>query len=265
MSDLTDKELNAILTKIRDEYNFYAKENPKMFKLLPFEERYTDVLKSRGSLQKFFHAEIEFLEKLKRLHDENKKKIEMMKNSTMDRILEEQEAGMKHYPKIDFHPNARNDLKYFYGALIEFVENELVILNRIFKGTPEIRTLQEQFIIIERVGAKYRNMPSIRITEHINTINAFRGNMSKIEQDTQIIIRDTCHAFKQLAGHLDDILLKKRVTDSIPLPIDEKDPARLKALYEGLNNSIAVNKIIDRCNAIIADFRMEGILSWKKP
>jgi hypothetical protein len=264
MGDLTQKEIDAIVTKIRNEYNHYAKENPKAFKLLSFEERYTEVLKSRGNIQKFLHEEIEFLEKLKKIHEENKRKRELQKASTVDKILDDYESKLKHYPKIDFHPNARNDLKYFYGAMIEFVEHELVILERIFKGTPELRILQEQFIPIERVGTKYKNMPSVRISEHINTINAFRGNSTKIEQDTQVIIRDTCIAIKQLSIHLQEIIEKKKVLDS-PVYIDEKDSPRLKALYEGLNNFAAINKIIDRCNAIITDFRMEGILSWKKP
>lgn len=262
MAELSDSEIQAIVEKIRNEYKHYAKENPKMFKLLPFEERYTEVLRSRANIQSFLHAEIEFLEKLKHLHEEHKRKAEIMRHSAIDRILTEQEEKIKHYPKIDFHPLARNDLKYFYGAMVEFAENELVLLNRIFKGTPEIRVLQDHFITIERIGVRYKNTPSMRITEHINTINNFRGNSSKIEQDTQIIIRDTCLALKNLILNLDEILHKKRFHEGKTL-IEEKDSIKLKALYEGLNNSQTIQKIIDRCKGIIIDFRMEGILSWK--
>jgi hypothetical protein len=262
MPDLSDSEVKAILEKIRSEYNQYAKENPKMFRLLPFEERYTEVLRSRGNIQNFLHAEIEFLEKLKKIHQENVKKAEAQRHSTLDKIIEEQEQKIKHYPKIDFHPAARNDLKFFYGAIVEFVENELLLLNRIFKGTPEIRLLQDHFINIERVGVRYKNTPSVRILEHISTINNFRGNTSKIEQDTQIIIRDTCIALKNLILILEDILHKNRFHEE-KTPIEEKDSSKLKALYEGLNNSKTIQKIIDRCKGIISDFRMEGILSWK--
>lgn len=262
MAELSDSEIKAIIEKIRNEYNHYAKENPKMFRLLPFEERYTEVLRSRANIQAFLHAEIEFLEKLKKLHEENKRKADAQRHSTIDKIIQEQEEKMKHYPKIDFHPAARNDLKYFYGAIVEFVEDELLLLNRIFKGTPEIRTLQDHFISIERVGVRYKTTPSLRITEHINTINNFRGNTSKIEQDTQIIIRDTCIALKNLFMNLEDILHKNRFHEG-KTPIEEKDSSRLKALYEGLNNSQTIQKIIDRCKGIISDFRMEGILSWK--
>ncbi len=262
MAELSDLEIQAIVTKIREEYKHYAKENPKMFKLLPFEERYTEVLRSRANIQSFLHAEVEFLEKLKQLHEENKKKAEIRNSNTIEKIIQEQEEKIKHYPKIDFHPSARNDLKYFYGAMVEFVENELVLLNRIFKGTPEIRTLQDHFIVIERIGVRYKTNPSMRIVEHINTINNFRGNSSKIEQDTQVIIRDTCIALKNLILNLDDILHKNRFHEE-RTPIEEKDPPKLKALYEGLNNSKTIQKIIDRCKGIIADFRMEGILGWK--
>lgn len=262
MSELSNSEIQSIVEKIRSEYNHYAKENPKMFKLLPFEERYTEVLRLRANIQNFLHAEIEFLEKLKQLHEEHKRKAEITRSSTIDKIIEQQEEKMKRYPKIEFHPAARNDLKYFYGAMVEFVENELVLLNRIFRGTPEIRSLQDHFITIERIGTRYKTTPSVRIAEHINTINNFRGNSSKIEQDTQVIIRDTCLALKNLILNLEDILHKNRFHEA-KTPIEEKDSSKLKALYEGLNNSKTIQKIIDRCKGIISDFRMEGILSWK--
>jgi hypothetical protein len=264
MSELSNSEIDALLKKIRDEYKFYSNENSKIFKVLQFEERYTEILKSRGNLSRFFHEEIQFLEKLKKMHKENQAKLEIKRNSTIDKVIEGQEASIKHYRKIDFHPYARNELKYFYGALLDYCANDLLAINRIYKGTPEMRSLQDYVIIIERIGLSNRNLPSSRITEHIKIITAFKGNLSKIEQDTQAIIKDTCIALKKITIVLQDTIDKNHVNVTHPMVIDEKDSEAFKSFFGGLNFGQAINKIIQNSNAIIADFRMDGILDLQK-
>ena len=57
MPELSNKEIEALLLKVRNEYRTYAQENPNIFKLTPFEERYTQVLRTRGSLELFIKFE----------------------------------------------------------------------------------------------------------------------------------------------------------------------------------------------------------------
>lgn len=264
MSELSNSEIEALLKKIREEYKFYANENPKMFKLLPFEERYTELLRSRGNLSRFFHEEIAFLEKLKKMHKDQQAKIEIMKNSAIDKVIDEQEASIKHYRKMDFHPYARNELKYFYGAMIDYCNNDLLAINRIYKGTPEMRSIQDYIMVIERAGLTNRGMTSSRITEHIKIIAAFKGNLSKIEQDTQAIIKDCCISLKKMTIVLQETLDKNHVNVNQPMNIDEKDSDTYKSFFGNLNFGQAVNKIIQDSNNIITDFRMDGLLDLQK-
>lgn len=53
LMSLSKEEKHRILQKIRSDTYSMSKENPETFKILPFEERYTQVLKHRGNLEEF--------------------------------------------------------------------------------------------------------------------------------------------------------------------------------------------------------------------
>ena len=93
--EISKEELTKIVNKIREEYSEYAPLVPNGFKLLEFEARFTQVLKEKGDLKKFLLTEIEFLEKMKNLYTTQKKKAEIMKNSPINKILDEIEKEIE--------------------------------------------------------------------------------------------------------------------------------------------------------------------------
>ncbi|MDX1958442.1 MAG: hypothetical protein SFU98_07710 [Leptospiraceae bacterium] len=263
MKELTSKERDAIVNKIRNEYRRYALESPRMFKLLPFEERYTQILKMHGNMENFLNIEVIHLEKMKAILKQKKIHAEILRSSTTDKIIEELEKSIQKYKRIDFHPKAKNELKFFYGAMSEYNDAELVCLDRIFKGTPEMKELADLILSVERVGQIRRSIPSIKITEHIQSIISSNGSNEVIERETVEIIRLTCISIYRISKTLEDILDKKLVSFNTEIKTKEDDPEIFKLRFGGLPFSYAIQKILQKNEEILTDFRMKGILSTK--
>lgn len=265
MGELAKDEIDAFLIKLRGEYRTLTKENPGIFSTAQFEERYLQVLRSRGSLETFFRDEIIFLEKLKMKNNEIKARREAMSGkSTLDKIVEENENKISHYPKIDFHPMVKAELKYFYGAIASFVESELQLLYQIFKGTAEINRLQDAIVQLERIGQKRGNQLPLRLNDHIRVISTMGVTQTKIEQDIQAIMRDGCLGLKTIAEQLDDAFKNKRINMKLAFRFHEKETPELFQKYNGKGFDEGAELIKTSCHQIINDFRMDAIVGMKK-
>ena len=66
MASLSDKEINATLTKIRTEYEHGAeKYGSKIYNVNSFNDRYREALQNRQDLSNFLIVEIKILEDIK--------------------------------------------------------------------------------------------------------------------------------------------------------------------------------------------------------
>jgi len=263
MAELSNKEIEALLLKVRNEYRTYAQENPNIFKLSPFEERYTQVLRSRGSLELFFKDELIFLEQLKAKHKEIKARKEASQGNTINKIVEENETRILKYNKIDFHPMAKNELKYFYGAIAKFVETDLQLLYQIFRGTAEINSIHDAIIQLERIGLSRMGQYPFRITEHMKILSSPTLNQGKIEQDNQAIMKEGCLALKHISFYLEDAAKNKKINMKLVFKFNEKDYPELFKKYNGIAFDTGAEMIIENCVNIISDFRMDSIVGIK--
>ncbi|MBK8396781.1 MAG: hypothetical protein IPL26_16320 [Leptospiraceae bacterium] len=263
MPELSNKEIESLLLKIRNEYRTFAQESPNIFKLSPFEERYTQVLRSRGSLELFFKDELIFLEQLKTKHKALKARKEASHGTTINKIIEENETRILKYNKIDFHPLAKNELKYFYGAISNFVETDLQLLYQIFRGTAEINSIHDSIIQLERIGLNRKGQFPFRISEHMKILASPTVNQGKVEQDIQAIMKEGCMALKNIAHYLEDAEKNKKINMKIIFKFNEKDYPELFKKYNGISFDTGAEMIIVNCNNIIIDFRMDGILGLK--
>ncbi|MCE9501735.1 MAG: hypothetical protein K8R21_14730 [Leptospira sp.] len=264
MAELSELEITGLLNKIRVEYKALSKENPNLFKLLPFEERYSQVLKARVSIAKFLNDEVVFLEQLKAKHKELKTKQEAAKGETLNRIMDEQEQKLQKYQKNDFHPLAKTEMRYFYGAMLDFVEKEIPALTHIFRGTPEMSLFTDTFLVIERFGLSRKGLPSVRANEHIKALLDSNGNVSKIEQDTQAILKDVCIALKNMVTILGDCIQKKRISLNVVAKIDEREYLQSARLYNGKSFGKIIEAVVQKAGDIIFDFRMDSIAGFKR-
>ncbi|RHX82021.1 hypothetical protein DLM76_07665 [Leptospira yasudae] len=259
MEPLQSAEIKAVLEKLRAEYTENSKKNPKVFDLRAFESRLTMILQQKGSLAQFLKDEIQFIETLKTKHKELEDKKQAAKGDTINKILEEQEARLKKYQRIDFHPLAKPEIRYFYGAILSFAETELPALIYIFKGTPEFSSFKDAITIIERMGISRRGLPSIRINEHVKALLDANGNQSAMEKDGQNILKEVCLALKGIITSIQECVNKNRVSETLSVKIDEKEFPKAVESYQNLVFGIALEKIIVRAETIIRDFRMAEI------
>ena len=260
MNSLTNEEINQLIQKIRREYSEFGKLNPKLFPILPFEERYSHALKTKSNLAIFINEEVKFLEKLKSIHEENKKKAEIKKSPTINRILDEHEKLLEKYPRIFINSDVRNELNYFYGAIVNFVDNELQLLIKLFKGTPEMKLFADSIAQLEKLGHRINGKNSIRIQAHIDLIVSVKSDKSQIEQDTQLILKDTCISLKNIVVSLNHCLNKKLISVERILHIrDDMSPEMYKK-YNAVPIGEAIKNIKNLAINIIKDFRMAEIV-----
>ncbi|PJZ69782.1 hypothetical protein CH373_10890 [Leptospira perolatii] len=253
---LSDQEIKSVLEKLRGEYRDGAKNAPKLFDLKAFEQRYTHILQHRGNVDLFLKEEVDFLEKVKAKHQELLEKRNAAKGETIGKILSEHEEKLQKYPKIDFHPLARPEMRYFYGAIVNFAETELPVLIHIFRGTPEFASFQDAVSVVERLGVTRRGMPSLRISEHIKSLLDANGNQSAMERDTQNILKEVSIALAGLAKNAVDCLTKNRVSERMTVQVSDRDSPKAAEAYKNLLFAIALEKIIVRAESIVRDFRM---------
>ncbi|EMF81697.1 hypothetical protein LEP1GSC188_2330 [Leptospira weilii serovar Topaz str. LT2116] len=216
MEPLQSSEIKAVLEKLRTEYSENSKKNPKIFDLKAFESRLTMILQQKGNLAQFLKDEIQFIETLKAKHKELEDKKQAAKGETINKILEEQEAKLKKYQRVDFHPLAKPEIRYFYGAILSFTETELPALIYIFKGTPEFAIFKDRITVIERMGISRRGMPSIRINEHIKALLDANGNQSAMEKDGQNILKEVCIALKETITSIRECMEKREFLKPFP-------------------------------------------------
>ena len=258
MPELSSVEKEKLLNKIRSEYKTYSFESPQIFNIKGFEERYSLVLKEKASVENFLKQEILFFEELKKKHNDLKNKRELGKGETFNKIIDEQEAKISKYPKFEFHPMAKTELKYFTGAIRNFLEIEINLIYQIYKGTFEINQFQDSILQLERIGLSKKGTVPLRLMEHVRIIAS--GNASKIEQDSQGIIKDGSIALKKIY----DCILESKEKTKFNFKLNFKFNEKLeKDLYDKFHNQSfesSLPLILDKIVGIITDFRMKGII-----
>ncbi|PJZ78536.1 hypothetical protein [Leptospira neocaledonica] len=257
---LSDQEIKNIVEKLRTEYREGAKQSPKIFDAKGFEDRYIQTLRHRGNLDNFLKDEVAFLEKIKTKHKELTERRNASKGETINRILDEQEEKLSKYQRVDFHPLARPEMRYFYGAMTSFADTELPVLIHIFRGTPEYSAFQDSISMIERVGVTKRGMPSLRISEHIKALLDANGNQSTMERDSQNILKEVCIALAGLRKTALECVEKNRVSDRMTVQVSDRDFPKASEAYKNLLFGIALEKIIVKAENIIRDFRMSDLV-----
>jgi len=256
---LNMQEVNEILDKLRSEYGIYSKENPKAFDLAGFEKRYLQTLLMKGNVIRFLNDEVSFLEQLKAKHKELIAKKEAGKGATINKIMDEAISRLEKYQKMDFHPIAKPEIRYFYGALKDFGDMELQALIHIFKGTPEFSIFSELIHTVERIAVSRGNMSSPRITEHIKALLDANGNQMKMEKDSQDVLKTTSLALRKIADNCNESIQKKRISPDLPMRIDDKMYPKTVELNK-LNHKSALEEVIKKIETILEDFRMNSIV-----
>jgi hypothetical protein len=257
---LSEKEIQEILAKLRSEYSSLSKQNPKAFDLPGFEKRYLQVLQMRGNVIRFLNEEVAFLEQLKSKHKELIAKKEAAKGNTINRLMDEANARLEKYPRMDFHPLAKPEMRYFYGAIKEFADRELLVINHLFRGTPEYGLFQDLIHSIERLGYQRGSQLPPRIVQHIKALLDANGSQSQMEKDTQDVLKMGAIALRKCTQLLNECVEKSRLSPDLMCKISDSESAKAASEYNTLSHKGAAQRIAEKCEEIIQDFRMGSLV-----
>jgi hypothetical protein len=261
MTDLSKEEIDKLIQKIRSEYSILSKENPEVFSVYPFEKRYTEILINRGNIQRFLRDEIVFLDLIKTKYLAKKEKQKSQEEQpTINKIMQKQMERVQKYPMVDFHPMAKIEIKHFYGAIIDFSENDIQLLYKIFKGLQEMNEIIEHIYLIEKVGLARKGKLSIRMTEHISVLQDNRTNTSAIERECQLLLKETCKSLKILADQLHECLIHRKVKSTTIVGFSEIEPKELRERFANQTYQQIIENTIKKAHEIIVDFRMDSIV-----
>lgn len=261
---LSSGEIAAIYSKLQADYEEMSKEAPSIFQVNGVKQRYYQTVAIRGDLQKFLKDEVLFFEELKKRHKSKLERREASKGETLNRLMEESIARLQKYQKIDFHPISRPEIRYFYGAIVDFTECELVGFSKIFKGTPEFFEFQEIVGAFERMGITRRGIQSIRITEHTKALLDANGSQAIIEAESQKILKEYCLHLRDFHVKIKTCLEKNLVSKTFVLKFDERLEGKAFAKYNNVQAIPFMESMLSKIKEILEDFRMKDLVGLKE-
>jgi hypothetical protein len=259
---LSKNELDMLLEKLREKYIKYAADfSPVWFNQKAFEERYKMTIKNKMNLEAFILAEITNFEKTREKYDKKAKKSDFSEN--INNIILENNAKIKKYPEIIFHPDAHFEITHLYGALSEF-NNLYFPIFRIILTDIEMKKIFEKFDHeLSFFAIPLTKDHPLRIDDHILIIS--RKGITDLE-----IEKDRSHYLKEAAFLLHDIL---NFCDQLMNVKDEewKNPIKFNTLYiekdrkslitkkfTGLTGYGAILEVNEYIRNILSDFRLEA-------
>ncbi|MBN2625307.1 MAG: hypothetical protein JXA95_01475 [Spirochaetales bacterium] len=129
---LSREETERCIERIRTRYDHLITSYMAPISLKnDFEARYSYALQMRMSLELFLQGEVEMVEELIQQEEDERDRAEQEalnerengggnKKSFADKIVEDLEKRISHYPVRRVHPDAANELVRLYGALQQF-------------------------------------------------------------------------------------------------------------------------------------------------
>ena len=276
MPDLSDKEINAALSKIRGEYEEGAKKyGNKIYNVENFNNRYREALQTRQDLSNYFLLEINILEDIKnrlrerelekeRMEAEEKKAKENSFMNKVDSMIEKFRNAIEKYPTEEIHPKADEEICHLYGAFKELYNCFCVI--RYFAG-------EASDYVIETAIKDYDNkfqrfvMPvgeskvPIIFSDYVFALEKSEG----VARSEQFILKESgffLHSFIEKMDSIKTTALKKSFDNRIILPetLSAQSP-RVFSFFKGKNKEEIYNATLAYASAMINDFRLQ---SFKK-
>ena len=250
MPSLSDKEINATLSKIRNEYEEGAKKyGNKIYNVETFNNRYREALQNRQDLSNFLLIEMNILEDIKntlrereleqeRREAEEKKAKENSFMNKVDSMIEKFRSAVEKYPIENIHPKADEEICHLYGAFKELYNCFCVI--RYFSG-------EASDYVIETAIKDYDNkfqrfvmpvgeskIPQI-FSDYVFALDKSEG----IARSEQFILKESgffLHSFIEKMDNIKTIALKKSFDNKVILPesLSVQSP-RVFSFFKGKN------------------------------
>lgn len=259
---LSDKEIQLLIAKLRTKYADYAKKFSRVwFNSAAFEDRLRMAVENRMSLEGFILAEIANFEKVKEKYE--KKKNEKSFSSRVDDIMAENEARIKQYPSIYFHPAASLEMVHCYGALHDYAMYEYPIL-RLVVADPDIKNRLNEFdekltFLALPLGKKFPK----RILDHILVLSRPPSPTRdlEIEKDKNVYLKESAFLLNDIVSMCDRLFEMRLPEWETPLRFDRlfiegERKTKIIQRYSGFTGYGAMLKVRDDAAHILEDFRL---------
>jgi len=244
---LSEKEITAIIEKLRRQYDEYAERyGKKYFNRDAFEKRYLQALKDKVSLQVFVFAEVMAFEDMKKKFEQEKEEERIRREKPftrkVERLIQEMENRYKKYPRLFEHTDISDEAQYLCGAIEEFYNNYWLNLSKIIEKD-NIAQLKQYDSITE----KFRNFVPLSQARLPYEIEIYVLNIGKygIESANMLFLKQSAMFLKEIKIFLDSIEIKG------------KDEAIEFLDYGELKKIDVLETIKQKLAQIIADFRFK--------
>jgi hypothetical protein len=257
---LSKSEVSGVIEKLREKYNTFAvKYNSKWFDIGAFEERLLFAKRNKMKLEGFVLAEISNFEKLREKYE--KKNEQRNFSNKVDKIIEENNAKIVKYNRINFHAKAGFEISHFYGAM----ENFLTEFFPLFWIVVDDKNLKDiVFALEERLdyfASKRGSKISKRVDQHVNVITRIGVREIDIEKDRNDYLKESAFFLHEIIDFCDVLIASKSQEFELPLNmsrlmIEEKRKKAVVFNFQGLTGYGAIFKVRDQAYSILEDFRL---------
>jgi hypothetical protein len=250
-----------LLNQLREKYKRAAdKYGERIFNSRELESRITHLLQTRGSMDIFLKAEMEFFEKAstiaKNKEDEMNRKKES--NARMDAILEKNLEKIKKYRDSFFDPAASVEVRKMIGAISDWFKISFPLIKYIFRGAEVWKDIGVVEVEIERLFMPSGRPTPVFLRHYVDELKKMGANQ---KESTEKKLLQTC------ANSLYKIesLLKKeleKMNDFQKARFITMTPAfdpEAREKWGKYKESEALLEIITGISAIIDDFRLRDL------
>jgi len=251
----------ALLDKLREKYKRAAEQHgERVFNIKELESRITHLLTTRGNLELFLKAEMEFYEKalniVKVKNEEIKRKEEA--NAKIDAILEKNLEKIKKYRESYFDPIASVEVRKMVGAISDWYEEASELIKHMFRGSEcwkELTSIQTE---IERFYIPNGRPATVYLNQFIMELKKMAVDQK--ENTERRLIQTIANSLYKMENTLKKEL--ESMTDFQKSRFVTMSPAfdpKVREKWARNKEGEALGQIISGISGIIDDFRLRDL------
>ncbi|HPO48806.1 MAG TPA: hypothetical protein PLO89_00630 [Spirochaetota bacterium] len=273
MAKLNEREINLVLTKIKNKYQKLISEFKKSRTLADgFEERYFNALKSKIDLSTFLLAEIEAVEELYKREEEKKSKEIPLKKQEQkpaptiaDKVYEENKKRIEKYPRLILDvSDADEDTERLLGGVREFINSYFQAITTIYKERRHTNEGEKNNNFSNKFLSSYDYKGEIPIArQYVIALQRRPRDFKKIEYEHKFVLKETAFLLNEILDLLESIAIKEDIPQpDKKLSLQKDKSSQENKFYEYFNNLTykeAFEKVRGFLKDLITDFRFKDI------
>jgi len=276
MKDLSQTEINAVLSKVRSKYDLLFRTYKKSRVLSEmFEERYKDAIKTKLDIMNFLKAEIDVVDDIIKKEEEKKiqedklkeeeaiqtKKRNEIELSIAEKLQQEYRQKILKYPSAMMSVELDEELDHLIGTMRDFLNSYLPALTYIYREKAHTFEGEKLNMLYDKVVIQYDYKGDAPITRRL--ITAYKQNDSKrMDTERNFVMKETAFLFNELMEELQEVLDKNSIpfpSNRIILPKTLSQESKFTKIFDNKTFKDAFIIVFEQLKQIITDFRIKDI------